>query len=98
MPVVSPARPCPRAPPPPPESPPPAPTPLPHRPRTDWATLLRHSFGLDVLQCPCGGRRRVLAVVASPAVAEKVLRDIGKLPPHLPLPTGPPPPQLSLAL
>jgi len=57
-----------------------------------------HTFGLDVLACPCGGRRRLLAAVTSPAVAEKVLRDIGKLPPHLPLPTGPPKPQLSLPL
>lgn len=76
----------------------PAPTPLPPRPRTDWASLLRHTFQLDVLQCPCGGRRRVLAVVASQAVAEEVLRAIGKLPPRLPLPTGPPPPQLALPL
>jgi hypothetical protein len=82
-----------------PPPPPPTPeSPRPKRPRIDWATLLRHSFQLDVLQCPCGGRRRLLAAVTSPAVAEKVLRDIGRLPPHLPLPTGPPPPQLSLPL
>ncbi|MBN1208819.1 MAG: hypothetical protein JXB05_28430, partial [Myxococcaceae bacterium] len=78
-----------------PESPPP---PRPKRPRIDWARLLRHTSQLDVLQCPCGGRRRVLAAVTSPAVAEKVLRDIGRLPPHPPLATGPPPPQLSLPL
>jgi hypothetical protein len=78
-----------------PESPPP---PRPKRPRIDWATLLRHTFQLDVLQCPCGGRRRVLAAVTSPAVAEKVLRAIGRLAPHSPLAPGPPPPQLSLPL
>lgn len=71
---------------------------LPPRPRVDWATLLRHTFGLDVLECPCGGRRRMLAAVTSPTVAEKVLRAMGKLPPHLPPTTGPPTPQLALAL
>ena len=70
----------------------------PPRPRIDWATLLRHTFGLDVLECPCGGRRRVLAAVTSPSVAEQVLRAMGRLPPHPPLATGPPPPQLALAL
>jgi hypothetical protein len=49
-----------------PESPAPART---KRPRIDWATLLRHTFQLDVLQCPCGGRRRVLTAVTSPAIA-----------------------------
>jgi hypothetical protein len=68
------------------------------RPRVDWATLLRHSFDLDVLQCPCGGRRRILAAVVSPSVAERVLRQLGRLPPRPQLATGPPPPQLALAL
>ena len=68
------------------------------RPRIDWAMLLRHSFNLDVLQCPCGGRRRVLAAVVSPAVAEKVLGALGRLPPRPPLAQGPPEPQLSLGL
>jgi hypothetical protein len=75
----------------------PAPPPPP-RPRVDWATLLRHSFNLDVLQCPCGGRRRLLAAVVSPSVAERVLRQLGRLPPRPQLATGPPPPQLVLAL
>ena len=73
-------------------------SPPPRRPRVDWATLLRHTFGLDVLSCPCGGRRRLLAAVTSPSVAEKVLRELGRLPPPGPPPTGPPPPQLSLPL
>jgi hypothetical protein len=68
------------------------------RPRLDWASLLRHSFNLDVLRCPCGGHRKVLAAVTSPAVAEKVLRHLGKLPSRPPPATGPPLPQLSLAL
>ena len=77
---------------------PPAPAVVPPRPRVDWATLLRHTFGLDVLECPCGDRRRVLAAVTSPSVAEKSLRALGRLPPHPPLATGPPPPQLALPL
>lgn len=90
-----------------PEAPQPAaPLPLPSsesaprtpRPRVDWASLLRHSFNLDVLRCPCGGQRRLLAAVTSPAVAEKVLRELGRLPPPSPPATGPPVPQLSLAL
>jgi hypothetical protein len=75
----------------------PAPRPPP-RPRIDWATLLRHTFDLDVLQCPCGGRRRLLAAVVSPSVAERVLRQLGRLPPRPQLATGPPPPQLALPL
>jgi hypothetical protein len=70
----------------------------PPRPRVDWATLLRHSFGLDVLLCPCGGRRRLLAAVVSPAIADKVLRDLGRLPQRSPPATGPPTPQLALPL
>ena len=75
-----------------------APQEPPPRPRVDWATLLRHSFGLDVLLCPCGGRRRLLAAVVSPAIADKVLRDLGRLPQRSPPATGPPTPQLALPL
>jgi len=35
-------------------------------PRLDWAGLLRRTFGLDVFECPCGGRRRVLALYHIP--------------------------------
>jgi hypothetical protein len=52
--------------------PPPVPTPSwrkakkqkPPRPtrRLDWAALHQHTFGVDVLRCPCGGRRRVHAI------------------------------------
>jgi hypothetical protein len=31
----------------------------------------------DVWQCPCGGRRRLLAVVTRRATAEEVLRNLG---------------------
>jgi len=36
-------------------------------PRVDWATLLRRSFSVDVLQCPsCGGRLRVHGEITEP--------------------------------
>ena len=34
----------------------------PRRPRLDWATLHQHTFGNDVLRCPCGGRRTIKAL------------------------------------
>jgi hypothetical protein len=38
-------------------------------PRIDWASLLRRSFEVDVLQCAvCGGRMRVLGEVIQPAM------------------------------
>ena len=43
---------------------------VPHAPRVKvrrrryaWADLLRRVFLIDVLRCPCGGRRRVLSAV-----------------------------------
>ena len=67
---------------------------LPSPPRLDWAGLLRRVFEVDVLACPCGGRRSVLALITNHDVARKMLG----LPPHTPcmstLPTGPP--QLAL--
>ena len=35
--------------------------------------LLRRVFAEDVLHCPCGGRRSVIAVVVDPAVARALL-------------------------
>ena len=67
----------------------------PPRPRLDWAGLLRRTFEFDVFACPCGGRRRVLALITSPDVARKILG----IPSRQRLwqkNTGPP--QLSLAL
>ena len=34
-------------------------------------------FADDVLQCPCGGRRSVIAVVANPAIARVLLGVLG---------------------
>ena len=51
--------------------------------RYSWATLMRRSFLIDVLACPCGARRRVLSLVCDPAQIARVLT-------HLGLPTDPP--------
>jgi hypothetical protein len=55
------------------------------QPRVDWATLLRRSLSVDVLECPkCHGRLRLLAVIAEPEPVQRILA-------HLGLPTEPPP-------
>ena len=48
--------------------------------RLDWATLLRRTFGFEVLQCPCGGRRQVLAAVTDWAHLDEELRKRGLAP------------------
>jgi hypothetical protein len=35
-------------------------------------------FAADVLQCPCGGRRTVLAVITDPVIARTVLVALGQ--------------------
>jgi hypothetical protein len=50
--------------------------------RTDWATLLRRTFGEEVLWCPwCGpetrSRLEVIACVTDPPVVRKTLRHLG---------------------
>jgi hypothetical protein len=53
--------------------------------RVDWASLLRRSLDVDVLQCPkCQGRLRVLAVITEREPVRHILA-------HLGLPTDPPP-------
>ncbi|HEX5138832.1 MAG TPA: transposase [Planctomycetota bacterium] len=52
--------------------------------RIDWASLLRRVYLEDVLACPCGGRRRVLAAVEEPKTIAVLLEQLG-------LPTEPPP-------
>lgn len=74
-------------------------TPSPSSPRLDWATLQARTFGTHVWRCPCGGRRRVLALVSSPTTAQAVLLRLGLLQPRRVFPChGPAPPQLSLPL
>jgi hypothetical protein len=46
--------------------------------RLDWASLLRHSFDVDVLECPtCHGRLRVLGEVTEPTMVRLVLECLG---------------------
>ena len=52
--------------------------------RIDWASLLKRTYLEDVLACPCGGRRRIIADVTDPDVVVAILL-------HLRLPTEPPP-------
>jgi hypothetical protein len=55
------------------------------QPRVDWATLLRRSFSVDVLECPkCHGRLRMIAVITERQSARRILA-------HLGLPTEPTP-------
>jgi hypothetical protein len=70
----------------------------PRRPRLDWASLQRRTFEADVWQCPCGGRRRVVAVITTRRTAEKVLRNLGRLPPRSPPARAQSPPQLPQAV
>ena len=69
------------------------------RPRLDWAALHAKTWGVDVWACPCGGRRKVTALVTSRRVAEEILRNLGLLPAQSPaLPRAQAPPQLVLSL
>ena len=42
-----------------------------------WARLLRRVFDIDIEQCPCGGKLKLIAVIEEPAVIEKILKHIG---------------------
>ena len=68
----------------------------PRRPRIDWATLLHRTFCCDIWKCPCGGQRRVVALVTNRRTAEQMLQNMGLLHPWPPLPTAQSPPQLEL--
>ncbi|HEX7838091.1 MAG TPA: transposase, partial [Kofleriaceae bacterium] len=61
------------------EPPPVAPTPSgsTRAGRVPWAELLRRVFATDVLSCPCGGRRSVVAVVVDSARARAVFVALG---------------------
>ena len=45
--------------------------------RMPWADLVRRVWLEDVLRCPCGGRRVVLAMVFDPVAIERILRHVG---------------------
>ena len=52
--------------------------------RIEWAQLLRRIYLVDVLACPCGGRRAIVADIADSEVVVALLA-------HLGLPTEVPP-------
>ena len=41
--------------------------------RLSWSQAMRRTFKLDVLQCVCGGRREVIALIPSGEIATKIL-------------------------
>jgi hypothetical protein len=45
--------------------------------RIDWATLLRRIYLEDVLACPCGGRRNVLADIHERDAIVAILTHLG---------------------
>jgi hypothetical protein len=53
--------------------------------RYPWAELWRRVFLEDVLECECGGRRRLIALITHPPVVRAILECLG-------LPTAPPNP------
>ena len=60
--------------------------------RYSWAVLLHRVYLIDVLRCPCGGRRTVLAAIHDPDSIRKVLEAMGLSSevPVLPAARGPP--------
>lgn len=42
-----------------------------------WSDALKVSFGVDVLSCECGGKRRLIAVITQAKVIKKILRHLG---------------------
>jgi Putative transposase len=52
--------------------------------RIDWAALLKRTYDIDALACPCGGRLRIIALILEPKVASAILTAL-----HLP--DAPPP-------
>ena len=48
-----------------------------------WAALVQRVYHYDVLACPCGGARTLLADVSEPELVRHILEDLG-------LPADPP--------
>ncbi len=46
--------------------------------RIPWAELLAKVFEIDVLACPeCGGRMELIAFIAEPTIAKRILDHLG---------------------
>ena len=70
----------------------------PKRPRLDWASLHQHTFGNDVLKCPCGARRTIKALFSTHKAAEERLTALGRPLDSRLLPRTTAGPQLTLAV
>jgi len=46
--------------------------------RIDWAQLLRRTYLMDVLACPCGGRRAIVADIAGREVIVAILAHLAR--------------------
>ncbi len=44
--------------------------------RLSWSEAMKRTFKLDVLQCVCGGRREVIALIPSGEIATKILAHL----------------------
>ena len=45
--------------------------------RMTWARLLKRVFDIDIEQCQCGGKLKLIAIIEEPTVIEKILKHIG---------------------
>jgi hypothetical protein len=43
--------------------------------RIDWATLMRRTYDLDVLNCECGGRLKAVELITDAARAKELARS-----------------------
>ena len=48
--------------------------------RMTWARLLKRVFDIEIEQCACGGKLKLIAVIEEPAVIEKILTHLGLSP------------------
>ena len=48
-----------------------------HPERMLWSELVLRVFLEDALRCPCGGKRKVLAMIFDPVSIERVLKHLG---------------------
>ena len=45
--------------------------------RLSWAQAMKAAWKVDVLQCDCGGRRSLVALIQQPLVIKKILTHLG---------------------
>jgi ribosomal protein S27E len=50
-----------------------------------WAQRLARVFSIDVSNCPCGGKLKIIASIEDPATISRILNHLARPPPQLPL-------------